>query len=185
MERIIVCCRGKQVFRQVQKRPQQEEEERMTYFSILFHYQPPPKRTLSTIAKARTVFCVFAKKKYTRRNNNPILQLLKNRRKKNAGLKVDNSSTWKMGNSELYLQSTNWYLRNQCIYKYSSYLNSVEKSSKTRSPFLLEYQHFFRQINVFTKEKKLLRSWFHGIFWAWSCLIVLFHTHYFAKIPSN
>ena len=27
-----------------------------------------------------------------------------------------------------------------------------EKSSKTRSPFLLENQHFFRQINVFNKE---------------------------------
>ena len=30
--------------------------------------------------------------------------------------------------------------------------HSVEKSSKTRSPFLRENCHFFRQINVFTKE---------------------------------
>ena len=30
--------------------------------------------------------------------------------------------------------------------------HSVEKSSKTRSRFLRKNQHFFRQINVFTKE---------------------------------
>ena len=35
---------------------------------------------------------------------------------------------------------------------------------------------FFRQINVFSALKKLLKRWFHGNFWAWSRFIVLFHT---------
>ena len=35
-------------------------------------------------------------------------------------------------------------------------------------------QHNFRQINVLLK--KLLKSWFHENFWAWSRIIVLFHT---------
>ena len=48
-------------------------------------------------------------------------------------------------------------------------------SIKTRSRFLRKNQHFFRQIDVFTKEK-LLKRWFHEIFWAWSSFSVLFHT---------
>ena len=36
--------------------------------------------------------------------------------------------------------------------KYFLSPHSVEKSSKTRSRFLRKNQHFFRQINVFTKE---------------------------------
>ena len=42
--------------------------------------------------------------------------------------------------------------------------HSVAKSSKTRSPFLRENQHFFRQINVFTKE--VTRVDFMGAFYS-------------------
>ena len=57
---------------------------------------------------------------------------------------------------------------------------NVKKSSKTRSPFLRKKQHHYsvksRQISVTFLLKKLLKSWFHGNFWASSRFIVLFHT---------
>ena len=60
---------------------------------------------------------------------------------------------------------------------------------------------FYGKINIFSVKatyllKKLLKSWFHEIFWEWSRFIVLFHTHsvviskisphdFLAKIPSK
>ena len=50
-------------------------------------------------------------------------------------------------------------------YLIHSLLHSVEKSSKTRSPFLRKNCHFFRQINAFTKEvtKELISRNFFSV----------------------
>ena len=65
--------------------------------------------------------------------------------------------------------------------------HSVEKCYKTRSRFLRKNQHFFREINVFTKKvtKELISRFF--FFFAWSRFILLFHTvhsilNFFRKI---
>ena len=53
-----------------------------------------------------------------------------------------------------------------------SHAHSVGKYYKKRSRFLRKNQHFFRQINALVK--KLLKSWFHGNFFARSSLLIFF-----------
>ena len=53
---------------------------------------------------------------------------------------------------------------------------SVEKCCKTRLRFLRKNQHFSMNLKILLILKKLLKSWFHEIFFAWSYFAVLFHT---------
>ena len=63
---------------------------------------------------------------------------------------------------------------NQFLRSYNSQCGKVFKNTIT--VFTEKKSIFFRQINLFLR--KLLKSWFHGNFWAWyvwSLSIVLFH----------
>ena len=64
--------------------------------------------------------------------------------------------------------------------------HSVKKYYQTRSRVLRKNQHF--SVKSTFLLKKLLKSWFHEIFLAWSYFEVLFHTvkrHLAQKFPWN